>query len=47
MIEKLITESVGLTFGDFCNEDLIGIEWWRMGALISFSRFVSLGNSLV
>ena len=44
MIKKLITESVGLTFGNFCNEDLIAREWWRMEALISFSQFVLLCN---
>ena len=39
MIEKLVTESVGLTFGNFCNEDLMAREWWRIEALISFSQF--------
>ena len=47
MIEKLITESVELTFGNFCNEDLIARQWWQIEALISFSQFVSLCNFLI
>ena len=42
MIEKLITESVELTLGNFCNE-----EWWQIEAVISFSQFVSLYNFLI
>ena len=39
MIEKLITESVELTFSNFCNEDLIAREWWQIEALISLCHF--------
>ena len=47
MIEKLITESVGLTFGNFCNEDLIAREWRRIEALISFSQFCHFVTILI
>ena len=47
MTEKLFSESVGLAFGNYCNEALIARERCGIDALICFALFALLCNFLI